>query len=199
MINVMLDLDSLLKSEGASDTEVSEALVGAYYGYIYRLALSILNDSDDAEDAAQETFIRALLHLKSYQAGTQLRSWLSTIAVNICRDLLRRRKSRQTLTGVLHSLTRLTGAVSTPEDRAMRNEQKSTLWQAVQELDEKHRLPVLLRFVNGLSVREISGVLGINEGTVHSRLHYAVRRLKAQLTDANTDPFNGWEEDDNDE
>jgi RNA polymerase sigma-70 factor (ECF subfamily) len=181
MIRVMPDLDHLLKFVPASDPQVSEALVDAHYGYIYRLSLSILNDPDEAEDAAQETFINAIMNLDHYQAGTHLKSWLSTIAINICRDMLRRRKARQALQGVLQGLRLQSGHPPTPEDSAVQNEGSRRLWQAVQSLNEKHRLPILLRYVHGLPVNEIAQVLNLSEGTVHSRLHYAVRKLQDRL------------------
>lgn len=181
MIHVMPDVDRLLQHIPASDPQVSEALVEAHYAYIYRLSLSILGDPDEAEDAAQETFIHAILKLDRYQAGTYLKSWLSTIAVNTCRDMLRRRKARQALEGVLQALRLQTSHIPTPEETAVQNEGHAQLWQAVQALDEKHRLPVLLRYVHGLPVHEIAEVLSLSEGTVHSRLHYAVRKLQERL------------------
>ena len=63
----------------------------------------------------------------------------------------------------------------------------SALWSAVNALDEKHRLPVLLRYANGYAVREIAAMLRIPEGTVHSRLHHACRKLAAALGSAETE------------
>jgi len=181
MIETMIDFDTLIKKAAPDDPRISEGLVQAHYAYIYRLALSILGDADEADDAAQETFIRAVSNLRHYQPGTNLRGWLTTIAVNLCRDHLRRRKTRLALQGVLQMASRLTAHTPNPEEETVARERDDRLWQAVNQLDEKHRLPVLLRFVNDMSVREIADALQVQEGTIHSRLHYAIRKLQGRL------------------
>lgn len=177
----MTDLDRLLYQASARDPQTVETLVSEYYSYILRLCRSILDDPDEAEDAAQETLIRAVQNLHRYQPGTSLKNWLSTIAVNFCRDLLRRRKARLALQSTLQGILRLSHLEPSPEEAAMQDEHSRQLWQAVRSLDEKHRLPILLRFVHDLPVREIAEILEINEGTVHSRLHYGVKKLHDQL------------------
>ena len=178
MIN---DIEQLLKQASPADPRVSQIMVAQYYDSIYRLALSILNDPDDADDATQTTFIHAYQSLSRYTPGASFRSWLFTIAINASRDLLRRRRTRQTLQGVIESIFHLGNYPPSPEEVALQNEHRRELWQAVQSLDEKHRLPVLLRYVHDLPVREIASILNIREGTVHSRLHYAARKLQARL------------------
>lgn len=190
----MKEFDQLLQTLPASDPWVCEALVREYYSYIYRLAYSILGDPDEAEDASQETFIHAFASLDRYQVGTNLKSWLSTIAVNLCRDQLRRHRTRQTLQGVLQTVERITRRQSSPEEAALHNEQANTLWQAVKGLDEKHRLPIILRFVHGLPAREIAEILHVSEGTIHSRLHYAIRKLQVKLKDLNGFSLSGLQD-----
>lgn len=172
-----------LLTAGTTDRQsLAESLLDAYFGDVHRLALSILHDEDAADDVAQDTFITALRHIGRYEPGTNLRAWLSTITVNLCRDRLRRRQARQRW-GLLWL-----GAQRSPADRArdleaghVRREANSALWQSVNALDEKHRLPVILRYANGLSIREVADVLNIPEGTVHSRLHHACRKLAKTL------------------
>jgi len=172
-----------LLTAGTTDRQsLAESLLDAYFGDVHRLALSILHDEDAADDVAQDTFITALRHIGRYEPGTNLRAWLLTITVNLCRDRLRRRQARQRW-GLLWL-----GAQRSPADRArdleaghVRREANTALWQSVNALDEKHRLPVILRYANGLSIREVADVLNIPEGTVHSRLHHACRKLAATL------------------
>ncbi len=158
-----------------------EALVRDHYAYIRRLAVTILDDggtdgATEADDAAQETFITAYKSMASYRGEASLKTWLTAIAVNACRARLRKRKLRQALHATLQGL-HLSQRQPSPEETTAQNETHRHLWRAVDSLDEKHRLPVILRYVHELTVAEIAASLGVNEGTVHSRLHYARKKL----------------------
>jgi RNA polymerase sigma-70 factor (ECF subfamily) len=178
--------DQLLRAGSADRQLLAESLMDSCFADIHRLALSILRDDDEADDVAQDTFITALRHIDRYDPGTNLRAWLSTIAVNLCRDRLRRQKTR------LRWRELFIGGHRPPsekprhlEARHVRREANAALWASVNALDEKHRLPVILRYANGLSIREVADALQIPEGTVHSRLHHAIKKLASALT--NTD------------
>jgi RNA polymerase sigma-70 factor (ECF subfamily) len=158
-----------------------ESLMQAHYPYIRRLAISILDDESEADDAAQETFIAALHSLEHFRGESSQCTWLTSIAVNICRGRLRKRKIIQTLQSTLQSLHLLHLAPNSPEENTLQNESDQRLWQAVDNLDEKHRLAIILRYVHELSVPEIAAVLDISQGTIHSRLHYAREKLQADL------------------
>lgn len=176
----MTQYDRTLTPEKASPTATIEHLVGAYYAYIRRIALSLLDDPHEADDAAQETFIAAFRALRSYRGEAHAKTWLTAIALNACRGRLRKRKTRQALQvalGAIHLQTRH----PSPEETADQNESGELLWQAVDSLDEKHRLPVILRYVHELTVPEIAEVLSTSQGTVHSRLYYAREKLQARL------------------
>ncbi len=155
-----------------------------YCSFVYNLSLTYTNDPDEAEDVVQETFIRASLHLDRYQPGTSLKSWLAQIAINLCRDRARRRKFRQKLADTLRCFAQFAApAVPNPEDHLILNETQRSLRAAIDRLDEKHREPVLLRYQQGLSVPEIAQALNTNVGTIHSRLHYAHKKLREQMGD----------------
>lgn len=154
----------------------------AYYDFVYHLAYSFLGDPDEADDAAQESFLQATLHIDQYQCGTNLKNWLARITVNICRMKYRKQQSRRRLETVLRRLASpMNALMPSPEDAAIATEQQRLLRQAVDALDEKHRLPVLLRYVHGFAVPEIAHMLEEKEGTIHSRLHYACRKLRERL------------------
>ncbi len=174
----MSNADGAQSAQPAQAAPHLEALVQEHYAYIQRLALSILNDPHDAEDAAQETFIAAHRAWASFRGDAAARTWLTSIAVNACRGRLRKRKVRQGLQNTLIALHLLRSRPPSPEQSAIQNEASRLLWQAVDTLDEKHRLPLILRYVHELSVAQIAAALRISPGTVHSRLHYA--RLKLQ-------------------
>ncbi len=157
----------------------AETMVRDYYPYIYRLVASIVGDAAAADDIAQETFITAFGRLEQFTPGTNLRAWLSTIAVNKSRDYLRREARQERLKRALQRLPFRRAA--TPEQLVVRGERETELWAAVATLAEKHRLPLILRYVHGLPVKEIALILDVREGTVHSRLHYACKKLAAQI------------------
>ena len=165
-----------------------EALMQQYYPYVCRLAYSILGDPDDAEDAAQETFIRAALHMDDFRGEADQRTWLYAIAVNVCRTELRKRKRRLALEAALTSLQSLFGMLSA-EETAIKEDARANLIRAIDGLDEKHRIPLVLRYVEQMTAPQIAAVLNISEGTVHSRLHFAREKLARRLgTDLQTVP-----------
>lgn len=181
MLPVSFNLEQLLQRSQTDDPVVIEALVSQYHPFIYRLALSILDDPDEAEDAVQDAFIAATMNLDRYRGESSLKTWMYAIALNTCRGHLRKRKARQTMRKTWNAVQSLVSRPPTPEESALRNEADTRLWEAVDELGEKHRLPLILRYVHSLSVPEIAQIMGINEGTAHSRLHYARRKLQGSL------------------
>jgi len=181
---VSFNLEQLLQRSQVSDPSVTEALVQQYHVLVYRVALSILDDPDEAEDAAQETFIAAISNLDRYRGESSLKTWLYAITLNTCRGHLRKRKARNAIKRTWEALQSLTSRPLTPEESALRNETDAQLWAAVDALDEKHRLPIILRYVHNLSVPEIAQTLAISEGTAHSRLHYARKKLQGYLRHA---------------
>jgi RNA polymerase sigma-70 factor (ECF subfamily) len=146
---------------------------------VYRLALSILDDSDDADDATQEVFVAALRALESFRGNSSFKTWLFSITVNVCRNRLQRAKSRGRLHQILQSLFMQNQAH--PENEAMQNESDSALWQAIHTLDDKQRIPIILRYYHDLPVAEIAETLGVPIGTVHSRLNHAREKLRMLL------------------
>lgn len=161
-------------------TEI-EALVHGYYTQVQRLALSLLNDPDDAEDATQEVFIAAARALPDFRGDASLKTWLYTITLNHCRRVRQKRQRQQLLRAPFEKLQNWLSGAPTPEESTARRESDRHLWSAVDSLSEKHRLPFILRYVHGLTALEIAEILALNEGTVHSRLHYARRYLKQKL------------------
>jgi RNA polymerase sigma-70 factor (ECF subfamily) len=179
---IVTDPDAILVQENYDLGHLAEAMLDRYYANLHYLAYSILGDADEADDAVQEGLIRALGRIDRYRPGSNMKAWLSSIVVNNCRDRIRRHQARQRLNDGLQWIFRSRPSRKSPEDRGVNKEAKSTLWSSVNKLGDKHRLPVILRYVHDLSVREISQILNIREGTVHSRLHYACRYLGRQLS-----------------
>lgn len=173
----------LLQQCQAGDELAIQALIQGYRSPLYRLAVSILMDPDEAEETLQDTFVTALKALDQYNGGA-LQAWLYGIMLNECRQHLRRRKAVDRLKAVLQSLLRMGGAgPAHPETVVIENETDAALWRAVCALGEKHRLPVILFYYHDLPVTEIARLLDVSEGTIHSRLFTARKRLRKALED----------------
>jgi RNA polymerase sigma-70 factor (ECF subfamily) len=161
------------------DSLAIERLVQTHERDVYRLALSILDDPDEAEDATQEVFLAALRALDSFRGSASLKTWLFRITINVCRSRLGRRRRLGRLQQVLQSLFR--GDQPQPESEAMQHESDAALWRAVRTLNDKHRIPIILRYYHDLPAADIAEMLGVPVGTVHSRLNHAREQLRTLL------------------
>jgi RNA polymerase sigma-70 factor (ECF subfamily) len=140
------------------DSLAIEKMVHAYQKEVYHLALSILDDLDEADDVTQETFLAALRGLPSFREDAAFKTWLFSITINVCRSCLRREKNRKRVQQILRGLFHLRGENEQPERSAMQDEADAELWRAIRSLDEKHRIPVVLRYYHDLSVAEIAAI-----------------------------------------
>ena len=163
-------------------------LIREHYPYLFRLASTLLDDQDDADDATQETFIRAAAHLTEFRGEAEIKTWLSAIAVNVCRGELRKRKSRSILKRTMQVIQSRGGKLADPEEQAAQNDLHERLRKAIASLDEKHRLPVLLHYIQHQSVSQIASILDTNENTIHARLFHARRKLYMRLRDVVQQP-----------
>jgi RNA polymerase sigma-70 factor (ECF subfamily) len=167
------------------DSSAIENFIQTYQQDIYRLALSILDDSSEADDATQESLLAALRALDSFHGASSLRTWLFSITVNVCRTRLQRQKRSARLRQILGGMLRVQNIPSV-EENTIDKESDEALWRAVHNMDEKHRLPIVLRYYHDLPVAEIAKILQIPEGTVHSRLNTARRLLHEVLKEGNS-------------
>lgn len=173
---------SLLQRCRAGDPAAIQSFVREHERQVYRLALSILNDPHEADEATQDAFLAALRSLDGYRGEAAPSTWLYAITVNVCRMRLRKRRGWERLVEQVKAWA-LGEAASPPriEEAVLQNERDRRLWEAVQALGEKHRLPVLLFYYHDLPVKEIALMLEIREGTVLSRLATARGRLRRAL------------------
>jgi RNA polymerase sigma-70 factor (ECF subfamily) len=184
---IIMDSTELLAQCRAGDREAVEQLVRDYQPQLFRLALSILDDgsqngSADAQEATQDALLAALRSLDSYRAEAKLSTWLYAITLNLCRNRLRSRKRRERIRRVLEQLTTpMDTPASRPEDMLIQKQANAQLFDIVQSLNEKHRFPVILRYYHNFPIVEIAQILDIPEGTVHSRLNTARKKMKKIL------------------
>ena len=166
----------------AGNEAAIELMVRQYESGVFRLALSIVGDQAEANEITQETFLSVLRSLPSYQEKSSFKAWLYTIALNRSRTHLRKRKVLERLRATLTGILRLEAQrQASPEEAAIQNEKEAAVWHSLSELDDRHRIVVILRYFHELSIAEISEILAINEGTIHSRLHSAREKLRDAL------------------
>jgi len=185
MMTTQSELDQMIQNGQGKSHIFAETLVRQYYDYIYRLAVSILGGPTDADDICQETFIDALLYIDRYSPGTNLKAWLSKIAVHKCQAFLRRQKIRHSWEQAVRNMQNIFH--NSPSEMVMQSEKRREIWSEVNSLNEKHRIPIILFYVYDLKVREIATILDIPEGTVSSRLYYAAQKLCTNLQERDED------------
>src|SRR2546425_12425585 len=146
----------------------------------YRVARGVLRNTADAEDVAQEALLRAYRRFDRLRDRTRFRAWLVRIAFRLALDRLRSGKRRE-LRDTVWSQPEHQPPTRTAEDLAASKELQAHLDNALAELPEKLRLVLLLAAMEGHTIEEIAGMLGISTGTVKSRIFYARKQLAEKL------------------
>ena len=192
----MNDQDNKVEAEGFSLDALQEGnpeefsrLVNAYSSKIYRLAIKMLNQQQDAEDVLQETFLKAYRGLKSFDGRSKVSTWLFRIATNEALMVLRRKhpdflsidEPVETEDGEQEPV-QIIDWCCLPENEFLSEESKARLDAAVQKLPESLRVVFLLRDINDLSTHETSEVLGLSDTAVKTRLSRARLRLREELS-----------------
>jgi RNA polymerase sigma-70 factor (ECF subfamily) len=154
-------------------------LIGVYQGPVFNLAYRMLGNADEAEQAAQEAFIRAWTRLDSYKPAHKFSTWLLSITSNYCIDLLRKRRTQLlSLDGPLPSHPALMSEGSSgPEAQAAIGEQQEIVQDLLQSLPDDYRQTVVLRYWYDMSYDEIAEVMDTTVSAIKSRLFRARRQL----------------------
>ena len=182
--------DFSLEALRAGDKAEFARVVEAYSGVIYRLAIKMLENPQDAEDVLQETFIKAYRSLPRFDGRSSLSTWLYRIATNEALMLIRRRK--HTFVSIDEPLeaddqermpVQIVDWCCLPESELMSSEARSNMDQAVDKLPHRLRVVFLLRDIEGLSTRETADVLDLSEAAVKTRLSRARMRLREMLSE----------------
>jgi RNA polymerase sigma factor (sigma-70 family) len=171
----------LVERARGGDVAAFESLVRAHQEVAFRTAWFISGGADDAEDAAQEGFVKAFGALARFKRGAPFRPWLLTIVANEARNRRRSAGRREALALRLLQDRRPDGAAPSPESAVLAEERRSTLLTALARLDEPDRLVICLRHLLELSEAETAAALDIPKGTVKSRLSRGLDRLRAEL------------------
>jgi RNA polymerase sigma factor (sigma-70 family) len=189
-------MDDTLPAALAADLDGAfERLVHGHQDRLYSIALRLLRDARDAEEVAQDAFVRAYKALAAWEPdrirAVELRPWLATIVVNLCRN--RARRHRPTLVSIHHgdetdgaprqdvaSLDRR----EIPHDELIRRETAERWAGLIAGLPDRYRVPVVLRHVDGLSYEEMATVLGRPEGTIKAQVHRGLMKLRVAAEQA---------------
>ncbi len=166
------------------DVEAFNELVNRHHTKIYGLAYRMLGNSEDAEDATQETFLEAYKSIKSFRFQSQFGTWLYSIGLNTCNQYIRKAKSRNRMLEAYTEETATRGMVeerNVPERVAIKTEQSQVIQAAIDRLPPKQREVITLYYMQHLKYKEIAEVLNISLGTVASRLNKATQNLKTKL------------------
>jgi RNA polymerase sigma factor (sigma-70 family) len=157
------------------DANAFRYIVDAHSGLLFRTAFLIVDERSLAEDAVQETFIRAWRNIKSFRPGTALRAWLLRILTNYLTSEHRRKKVPTT---GLSSAVFVADFSRNPHQQIVDGESNTRIWGAVLELSLEHRIAIVLRYFGHLTIPEISAATGWREGTVKSRIHRALKEMR---------------------
>jgi RNA polymerase sigma-70 factor (ECF subfamily) len=164
----------------ADDLDAFEAFFARYRTVIYRTAYGLTGDPHAAEEILQDTFARAYHRRATLRTDVSPVPWLHRVALNLCYSrLARHRPVSEPIEA--SSAQYLPDAAAAPSERAELTEMRQIIREGVAGLPDKHRSVVVLYYLYGLSLQETAAQLGIRLGTVKSRLHYALRTLRADL------------------
>lgn len=163
-----------------------ESLMTAYENRIYSLALRSTGSEQDAADITQEVFLRAWKNLDSFRGDSSLSTWLYRVTSNLCVDFARKKAAEGMPTSIDDEESPATdladaSRMAQPEAAAENSELREELQFALAQLSEEHRRVVLLRDVAGMTYTDIARTLGLEEGTVKSRLARARASLRKIL------------------
>jgi RNA polymerase sigma-70 factor (ECF subfamily) len=181
------DTDLISRAAGG-DPSAFQALVERHRSMVYRVAYQFAGNHHDAEDIAQEVFIKVYRSLDRFRQDSQVTSWMYRIVMNACID--HRRRQRLAIAAPFgeeaeHRMLNTPEDTPGPEDRAYAGELGQVLESEIGRLPNGQRIVFVMRHHQGMKLCEIAEALGLAEGTVKRQLHAAVHRLRQALTQAN--------------
>ncbi|MGC4379208.1 RNA polymerase sigma factor SigW [Fictibacillus sp. Mic-4] len=177
-------IKSLVSRVKEGDHEAFEGLVELFKDKIYRLCYRMVGNRHEAEDLAQETFVRAYTKINQYNGEYKFSTWLYRIATNLCIDRLRKKKPDFSLDAEVPGADGATlySQVATveplPEEAVVEKEKHDQLQQEIIKLPEKYRTAILLKYVEDLSLEEIGKIMDLPVPTVKTRIHRGREALK---------------------
>jgi RNA polymerase sigma factor (sigma-70 family) len=176
-----LDDAELVERARQGDVDAYEQLVHRYQGLAHRVAFLVTREAAEAEDAAQEAFVKAYYALGRFRSGAAFKPWLLRIVTN---EALNRRRSSGRRAGLALRAGQEPSsgdAAPSPEEVALEDERRRALLGALESLPEMDRLAITYRYFLGLSEAEMATAFGVARGTIKSRLSRALTKLRAAM------------------
>ncbi|MEH7125580.1 RNA polymerase sigma factor SigW [Bacillus sp. JJ1532] len=176
-------IKQVLKGDQDSYAEIVEI----YKEKVYMICYRMLGNRHEAEDIAQEAFLRAYVNIHSFNINLKFSSWLYRIATNLCIDRMRKKKPDYYLdaevagTDGLTMYSQIAADTSLPEEDLESLELQETIQREISKLPEKYRTVIVLKYIEELSLNEISKILDLPLGTVKTRIHRGREALRTQL------------------
>ncbi|WP_440116950.1 RNA polymerase sigma factor [Paenibacillus sp. QZ-Y1] len=169
--------EELIQRIIAGEKQLFSMLVDRYKNKVYGIMRGMGASHQDAQDLAQDTFIRIYRYLPSRREGSRFSSWVYTIAVNRMRDFMRQKKP------VMTAVDQGIEAVSdeTPEKRVLHKEMQREIYRQLEQLPESYRLVLLLKYTNELTYEEIANITGMSAAQVRNALYRGKKMLKKQM------------------
>lgn len=181
------------------DISVFTTLVKRYQSRVFSIAFRLLNNSEEAEEIVQDTFVRVHQNLDKFRADAVFASWLFRITHNLCMDALRqrlRKKSSSVVSfdpqstvaedeghkGLSTPMTQIADETPNPSQSLDMSEQTNMVEKSLNELPEAQKMVLILHDLQGFSYVEVAEIVGTSVGTVRSRLHYGRLKLKELLS-----------------
>jgi RNA polymerase sigma-70 factor (ECF subfamily) len=171
--------DQLVARAQKGELPAFEELVKKYQREVYGLACRMVSDAEEAKDLAQQAFLQAFVHIRTFRRDAQFRTWLFRIAINQCYNYL---KSRKKFGDPVDSdEVNLVGQDPSPEAGLVMQDDRRRLYEALERLPAKQRAVITLKIEQGLSYEEISQVLGGTAGAARVNYCQALKTLKKQI------------------
>jgi len=178
----------LIRKCKAGDARFYEPLVRAYEPSGLRLAVAMMGNTEDAQDALQEAFIKTYDSLHRFDLRRPFGPWFFQILRNQCRDMLRGRKAKFNMEALDADLEQRPADFERgPERTRQRNAARDVLWRGLERIGTEHREILVLKELEGFRYAEIAQILEIPEGTVASRLYHARHALRDALVEMNVE------------
>jgi len=180
--------EALVRRVQEGDGEAFETIARRYMRPVHAVVSSIVNGPDDADDTVQETFLRALERIRSYNPNRPFAPWLYQVARNVARNRRKyiRSRTHEELTDIEHG--GVGGKRNQPDRQAELSELRRDLEAAVDSLPERQRAAFRLHDIEGFKANEIAEMLGVSDGTVRANVHHARRILRKRLEGHHQEP-----------
>ena len=180
-------LNKQIKRVLKGDQDAFTDIVSLYQHRLYQVCYRMIGNKQEAEDIAQEAFVRAYTNLHTFDQKRKFSTWLYRIATNLCIDRIRKKKpdfyldAQVTGTDGLDMYSQIASSETLPEDQVEQMELQDRIQYEISRLPDKYRSVIVLKYIEELSLQEISDILEMPLGTVKTRIHRGREALRKQL------------------